>query len=78
MLRDERKPAGYEQLAPEAAGHSSPASTRNLVVGDRLRGIKRTLGTAQQRAVKSIMPCGEKMHYLPIGGPKAREQGKHL
>ena len=35
--------------AHAAAGHSSPASTRNLVVGDTLRGIKRTLGTAQHK-----------------------------
>jgi site-specific recombinase XerD len=32
-----------------AAGFSSPASTRNLVVGDTLRGIKRTSGTAPHR-----------------------------
>ena len=35
--------------AHAAAGHTSPASTRNLVVGDTLRGIKRTLGTAQHK-----------------------------
>jgi site-specific recombinase XerD len=35
--------------AHAAAGQISPASTRNLVVGDTLRGIKRTLGTAQHR-----------------------------
>jgi site-specific recombinase XerD len=35
--------------AHAAAGRSSPASTRNLVVGDTLRGIKRTLGTAQHK-----------------------------
>lgn len=35
--------------AHAAAGHASPASTRNLVVGDTLRGIKRTLGTAQHK-----------------------------
>ena len=31
------------------SGLSSPASTRIPVVGDTLRGIKRTIGTAQQR-----------------------------
>jgi hypothetical protein len=35
--------------AHAAAGFPSPASTRNLVVGDTLRGIKRTLGTAPHR-----------------------------
>lgn len=30
-------------------GHSSPASTRNLVVDDTLRGTKRTLCTAQYK-----------------------------
>lgn len=35
--------------AHASAGHSSPASTRNLVVGGTLRGIKRTLGTAQHK-----------------------------
>jgi len=35
--------------AHAAAGHTSPASTRNLVLGDTLRGIKRTLGTAQHK-----------------------------
>lgn len=34
---------------PQRRRHSSPASTRNLVVGDTLRGIKRTLGTAQHK-----------------------------
>jgi hypothetical protein len=27
--------------------------------------------------VKLIMPHGEKMHYLPIGGPKPKETGQH-
>ena len=35
--------------AHAASGFPSPASTRNLVVGDTLRGIKRTLGTAPHR-----------------------------
>jgi len=35
--------------AHAAAGQTSPASTRNIVVGDTLRGIKRTLGTAQHK-----------------------------
>jgi integrase len=33
--------------AHEAAGYESPASTRHLVVGETLKGIRRTLGTAQ-------------------------------
>jgi len=35
--------------AHAAAGQTFPASTRNLVVGDTLRGIKRTLGTAHHK-----------------------------
>jgi hypothetical protein len=35
--------------AQAAEGQSSPATTRNLVLGDTLRGIKRTLGTAQHK-----------------------------
>ena len=35
--------------AHAAAGQISPASTRNIVLGDTLRGIKRTLGTAQHK-----------------------------
>lgn len=33
--------------AHEAAGYESPASTRHAVVGETLKGIRRTLGTAQ-------------------------------
>jgi site-specific recombinase XerD len=35
--------------AHAAGGFPSPSSTRNLVIGDTLRGIKRTLGTAPHR-----------------------------
>ena len=46
---DHRPPSDRHLKAHAAAGFSSPASTRNLVVGDTLRGIKRTLGTAPHR-----------------------------
>ena len=34
--------------AHQAAGHPSPATTQHAAVGEILKGIKRTLGTAQQ------------------------------